>query len=183
MTLHLPTVLSITSRQTPSEARAREDTDADSTGLEARLVEALLGDAMLTLDDLPATWQESSTAASLLDGSDYDAVALGEIRRSFDEPRTGRRIEQQLAVLPRWIVRDLGDGGAGDSSSIPERDASRGGLAVAEAPPVVLDDALVVRHGTVVLALRYEGSGGAALPRALVETASERCREVAETLR
>jgi hypothetical protein len=189
MTPHLPTLLSLTSLRAPTEARSQPDAELDATALQARLVEALLGDAMLTLDDLPSTWQESSPPTSLIEGSDYGSVALGEIRRSFDEPQTRRRIEQQLAVLPRWVVRDFPEADRREPSATPTRHTGRGGVAVvqapavAEAPTQALGNTLLVRYGTVLLALRYEDSGGASLPRALVETASARCREVAETLR
>ena len=184
MNAHLSTILTLTASRAESDVAADEDGFEAGT-LEARLAEALLGDALLTERDLPATWYEANPGASMIAGTDYEALALGYARRAFGEPRSGRRIEQQLAVLPRWTARDMTiDPLQPHVGAVPPDSTDRTrGVLVLERPAVADDTAEVVQYGTVVLALRYEDPRGGEMPASLRETAHARCRELAHTLR
>ena len=182
MNAHLPTILTLTASKATAEQEQTTD-EFDGPALEVRLAEALLGDALLTPDDLPATWVEAERGRSMIAGSDYEALALGDVRRAFEEPRTGRRIEQQLAVLPRWAARDLPDEEpAAPAPAIAAAEHDGGGVQVLERPAVAERTAEVARYGTVVMALRYADGRGGVLPSAVSDLAHARCRELAQTL-
>lgn len=182
MNFYLPTILTLTASgaDKPEQAETNEIT---GSALEARVAEALLGDALLTAGDLPATWRKAEPGASMLAGSDYDALALGDVMVAFEEPSTGRRIEQQLAVLPRWVARDLSATQSGAGAGNPSEVRDGVGVQVLERPVVSQERARIVRYGTLAMALRYIDPRAGALPAAIGEVADERCRELAFTLR
>jgi hypothetical protein len=182
MNAHLPTILTLTASKGNAEQTDSAD-GFDGHALEARLAEALLGDALLTPDDLPATWVEAEPGGSMVAGSDYEALALGDVRRAFEEPRTGRRIEQQLAVLPRWAARDLpAEEPATPAQSIAAAGHDGGGVQLLDRTAVAGRTAEIVRYGTVVMALRYADGRGGTLPAAVSDLVHARCRELAQTL-
>ncbi|MBF6601278.1 MAG: hypothetical protein IVW36_12295 [Dehalococcoidia bacterium] len=178
MSFALPTVLTLSRKHRPVRERAAEDCVADVPPvLQARLVEGLLGDALLTCDDLPGAWRPVDTGVdSLLAGTSYPALMLASLPVAFAEERSGALVRQEVAVLPRWALRHLAAGQdaaparvpVGESEAVAMRPA--GGQAVTDvAAASAADGRLLVRRGTVVMALRFEGAiapGAAAAIRA-----------------
>ncbi len=198
MSFALPTVLALTqNRAAPSSDRIQQPAPDAAASLEARLAEALLGDAVLTLDDLTAGWYEAEPAPeSLFAATEYASILLAGLRVAFGDETTRGVVDQEIAVLPRWMLRhpheenreyENGDARtrSGTASASTARSAVATASAVDVAPRIVVATAesSVIRHGTIVMALRFEGAIPAQAVAAITAAAEAKCEQIAEVLR
>lgn len=190
MSFALPTVLTLSRKHRPVRERAAEPCVADvPTDLQARLVDGLLGDALLTCDDLPGTWQSVDAGAeSLFAGTPYPALMLASLPVAFEEERSRACVRQEVAVLPRWTLRHL----PAEQDTVPARILVRATQAVAMRPAaghadvaaaLAVDDRLIVRRGAVVMALRFEGAIAPGAAAAIRAAAVDLCEHNAVILR
>jgi hypothetical protein len=190
MSMVLPTLLTVTKFRAPgSDEPQRHETPA----LHARLADALLGDALLGVDDLGPGWAEvDASSQSLFTGTAYGGLAIADVRRAFVRASDGARVEQQIAVLPRWTLRHLSDDFAeGETpadvaapvSVVQSASGARAMVAPSLRRSAPRRPAGVVRHGAVVMALRFASPWSAEAPAEIAAAADIKCAEIAEILR
>lgn len=189
MSLALPTLLSLTRRD---DRNAAPDATPDAPALHARLADALLGDALLDLDDLGPGWDAcDSGAAAPFAHTPYAGIVIANLRRSFVRASDDARLEQEIAVLPRWTLRHLSDDfteypsdaleAVLPASFVQTATGARAGSMVA--PAAAPRRTGIVRRGAVVMALRFVSRTGTDAPAAIVAIAEQKCTEIAEVLR
>jgi len=188
MSMILPAMLTVTRFRAPGSAEP--ESPRETSALHALVADALLGDALLCLDDLGPGWAEhAAEGESLFAGTAYAGVAIADVRRSFVRQPDGARLEQQVAVLPRWTLRHLadecGDGvtGATPASVIQAATSARAVGARLFPQASARGTGGVVRHGAVVLALRFVAPAAEEVPGWILAVAGARCAEIAEALR
>jgi hypothetical protein len=190
MSFALSTVLALTQNRAARPADPVDQTTSEiAASLEGRLAEALLGDAVLALDDMPAGWYEAEAATeSLFANTEYASMLLAGLRVAFGHEATRVVVDQEIAVLPRWMMRHPHEDAIGrvDGVSAGAHDAPTAGSApVAVAPRIVVEaaGASVIRRGTIVMALRFEGEVSADVVAAVTSAAESKCEQIAEVLR
>jgi hypothetical protein len=194
MSFALPTVLALTQNRAARTAERTIQPAADaSASLEARLAEALLGDAVLALDDMPAGWYEAEPAAeSLFAKTQYASILLAGLRVAFGDETIRGVVDEEIAVLPRWMLRhpheamsEQEDTERRDHAGPATGTATAVATAVAVAPRIVVETAgsSVIRRGTIVMALRFEGALAADVIASITSAAEAKCEQIAEVLR
>ena len=189
MSRMLPTFLAVTHKP---DRDVLEPRLPDAPALHARLADALLGDALLDADDLGPGWDVCDSAAEApFAHTPYAGSAIAEVRRSFVRASDEARLEQQIAVLPRWTLRHLSDDFteyAGDSlqAALPASfiQSATGARAAATAKPNTRRRTPgIVRRGAVVMALRFVSRFGGEAPSEIVAAAERKCAEIGDVLR
>lgn len=180
-----PWLLSLTlsgaSTRTAEDSWAPVDISADEVAdaLKAEVARALLGDAMLSLDDLPAGWDVDTCdddGESLFSGTEYQPLFIARLQARFERRCSGEFLDQQVGILPQWVLRHFarelesaghGGGFAQGTAVAPLSDVALLGdqsLGVLVAPegefwaPGV--EAIFLRRGTLVMALAYGQAAG-----------------------
>ena len=192
MSFALPTVLALTQNRAARTAERTIQPAADaSASLEARLAEALLGDAVLALDDMPVGWYEAEPAAeSLFAKTQYASILLAGLRVAFGDETIRGVVDEEIAVLPRWMLRHPHEA-MSEQEDTERRDHAGPGTAtavataVAVAPRIVVETAgsSVIRRGTIVMALRFEGALAADVIASITSAAEAKCEQIADVLR
>ncbi len=169
------------SRTVDEDFAAPIDISADQVAdaLKAEVAHALLGDAMLSLDDLTEGWQTDDSGEdceSLFSGTEYQPLFIAQVQVRFERRRTGEFLDQQVGILPQWVLRHFADEleSAGEDGGFSEQlpEASLTGvpalgdqsLGVHVAPEGALGapgvEAIFLRRGSLVMALAYAQAAG-----------------------
>src|SRR5215210_930422 len=111
----LPLIPALRSFSHPILPTRQDETDVADNQLgerKADITSALLGDAMLSIADLPGDWSNDVAATgerSLFGASEYHALFIAEMRIRLSRGVTNEHLEQHIGVLPRWAVRHFAD--------------------------------------------------------------------------
>ncbi|HZP58480.1 MAG TPA: hypothetical protein VFC53_13165 [Dehalococcoidia bacterium] len=183
MSFSLPALLTAaaTGNRDPRPARRAGD-DAVQAVLQEWLARSLLSETLLDAGDLPAGWADDRSAGdeSLFDRTPYAPLLMASVCAAFRCADTGERLEQEVAVLPRWALRDLAGHEPGDAglSGVSGAPLTHYTAVAALAVPTLF------RRGALVMALRYTpvpGTGPGALP-AIILAADRKWTPIAEAL-
>jgi hypothetical protein len=202
----IPTLRAISSPLRPT-AHDQADLYDDVDARKAEITVALLGDATLTLPDLPGAWEQQVDACerSLFSGTEYQALFIADLQVRFRRRETGEFLEQHIGVLPRWAVRHFADELDGAVTQhvshiepratttllhMPPMGDQKFGLRVASSrglPRPISTDAVFLRRGALVMALAYWHADGelphAAATTSLALLADRRWAATADALR
>jgi hypothetical protein len=184
----LPLIPTLRRIASPIEPTPLDTTDPfDVSVRKDDLTVRLLGDAMLTLTDLPGEWEclLEDCERSLFSGTEYQALFIADLRIRFRRRETGEFLEQHVGVLPRWAVRHFAD--ELDGAVTQQLDETRAQTTLLHMPPMadqkfglrvaacrglerpISTDAVFLRRGALVMALSY-WHGDGTFPHAAATT-------------
>lgn len=173
------------------------------------ITRALLGDAMLGVDDLRGAWMADDahlSPRSFFAGTEYESIFLTDLQVRLSRPETSEYLEQHVAVLPDWAIAPfagvldgvMADGLGGVPGALShtaklhlppiadQKFACRVAVTAGKERPLSTD-AVVLRRGALVMALAYwHADGGfphAAATASLAVLADRKWSSTAEALR